>query len=599
MAKRLTPRRRSFWAERLENRVLLSALVVPSPGWDVITLDVNPAGGVRTIVNGVQTDYAPGQWDSILVSLKDGVATDTLNVRSAVVPISSAGNPAALLVNVGGANGVQGIRAPLSFNRGTVTVDDTGDSAARTTVLSTNGSTTQEIAGLSPAPITIQNLHSLTLTTGSGSNEVQIQGTSTTLAALTASTGTGSATIDVSATSSTAPVQINLNTAASGADAVTVGNGLLSDVHGSIQITGKTAPASLVIDDSADPMTRGWRGLDGWVYFGPPTPADFPPALSIGFGSQGARLTVVNGAAGGNTISLEELQTQPLVLNTGPGDNIVQLPDGMAGVVSVNGDALGEGSTRLIVSGVNSSVYLGRGKVIQTTGAADTGIVNYSGVDTVELAGGSYAAAEDLGPISMIADSEVKSISFLAPQHLNSLTLNGGASSVVPGGRNELDVNSLGLSGAAKLDLTDSPLQVHYGSGSDPAAHVRSWLKSGQLLSSALAPGHALAEVDSADGVVSGLAAQTLLIRPALTGDANLDGKVDLADLALLARHYGQSNADWDIGDVNYDGKVGFDDLVSLARNYGASDTIAAGPVLVPDEPSTLLQPRRRRLPSS
>ena len=57
----------------------------------------------------------------------------------------------------------------------------------------------------------------------------------------------------------------------------------------------------------------------------------------------------------------------------------------------------------------------------------------------------------------------------------------------------------------------------------------------------------------------------------ALPGDADGNGKVDFADLVILAAHYGQSNATWADGDFNADGSVGFDDLVILAQNYGQS----------------------------
>ena len=57
----------------------------------------------------------------------------------------------------------------------------------------------------------------------------------------------------------------------------------------------------------------------------------------------------------------------------------------------------------------------------------------------------------------------------------------------------------------------------------------------------------------------------------ALPGDADFDGKVDFADLVIVARHYGQQNAAWADGDFNADGSVGFDDLVLLAGNYGST----------------------------
>ena len=68
----------------------------------------------------------------------------------------------------------------------------------------------------------------------------------------------------------------------------------------------------------------------------------------------------------------------------------------------------------------------------------------------------------------------------------------------------------------------------------------------------------------------------TAVVR-ALPGDADLDGKVDFADLAIVARHYGQQNATWAEGDFNADGSVGFDDLVLLARNYGSTALTANG----------------------
>ena len=61
-----------------------------------------------------------------------------------------------------------------------------------------------------------------------------------------------------------------------------------------------------------------------------------------------------------------------------------------------------------------------------------------------------------------------------------------------------------------------------------------------------------------------------------LPGDADADGKVNFADLVLVARNYGKTNATWADGDFNNDGSVGFDDLLIVARNYGKSASLAA-----------------------
>ena len=46
-------------------------------------------------------------------------------------------------------------------------------------------------------------------------------------------------------------------------------------------------------------------------------------------------------------------------------------------------------------------------------------------------------------------------------------------------------------------------------------------------------------------------------------GDANDDGKVDFADLLILAQNYGKSPGQtFSTGDFNNDGSVGFDDLL-------------------------------------
>ncbi|HSV14932.1 MAG TPA: hypothetical protein VLI90_11790 [Tepidisphaeraceae bacterium] len=63
-----------------------------------------------------------------------------------------------------------------------------------------------------------------------------------------------------------------------------------------------------------------------------------------------------------------------------------------------------------------------------------------------------------------------------------------------------------------------------------------------------------------------------------MAGDANIAGKVDVADLGARATSYGVSTGGtWGQGDFEYNGNVGVGDLGMLATNYGVS--IAAGAV--------------------
>ena len=54
-----------------------------------------------------------------------------------------------------------------------------------------------------------------------------------------------------------------------------------------------------------------------------------------------------------------------------------------------------------------------------------------------------------------------------------------------------------------------------------------------------------------------------------IAGDLDLDGDVDLNDLAQLLGHYGTAGMDYRDGDVDHDGDVDLSDLAELLGNYG------------------------------
>ena len=71
----------------------------------------------------------------------------------------------------------------------------------------------------------------------------------------------------------------------------------------------------------------------------------------------------------------------------------------------------------------------------------------------------------------------------------------------------------------------------------------------------------------------SGVNTDTIIVNlriVASSGDANLDNKVDVGDLGILAANYGKTgNCTWAMGDFNGDGNVDCGDLGILAANYG------------------------------
>ena len=76
------------------------------------------------------------------------------------------------------------------------------------------------------------------------------------------------------------------------------------------------------------------------------------------------------------------------------------------------------------------------------------------------------------------------------------------------------------------------------------------------------------------------------LLTPALPGDANLDGRVDINDLTIVLGNYGQTGQTWTQGEFTGNGTVDINDLTIVLGNYNS--TIGAGIQAVP-EPTCLL----------
>ena len=74
------------------------------------------------------------------------------------------------------------------------------------------------------------------------------------------------------------------------------------------------------------------------------------------------------------------------------------------------------------------------------------------------------------------------------------------------------------------------------------------------------------------------------LLRPAIPGDANLDGRVDINDLTLVLSNLGQTGASWLTGDFTGDGTVNLNDLTIVLANLGQSlGSSAPKPTAVPE----------------
>jgi autotransporter-associated beta strand protein len=168
-----------------------------------------------------------------------------------------------------------------------------------------------------------------------------------------------------------------------------------------------------------------------------------------------------------------------------------------------------------------------------------------------------------------------------------------GAGTMTIGGTLKLNSNipsstigSLTINTGASLDINNDRVYINYGAAGtgDPIATIVSELQSGYaggtwtgtgIVSSAAAStagSFGIGYADSADpGNPAGLATGVIELVYTLLGDANLDGKVNGADFAILATNFNKAvtgSSGWDQGDFNYDGKINGADFAALAKNF-------------------------------
>jgi uncharacterized delta-60 repeat protein len=170
--------------------------------------------------------------------------------------------------------------------------------------------------------------------------------------------------------------------------------------------------------------------------------------------------------------------------------------------------------------------------------------------------------------------------------NLGALNLaNGATATLSAGGAKTLVVGSLSVTTGGRLDLADHTMIVRSGSVSAIQSLIAAgrnggnWLGASGITSSTAAAadsshltslGYATAaELDKTSFAgVSGLTAADIVVKYTYSGDANLDGQVDIGDLGLLSGRWQQSGQDWFNGDFSYDGIVDIGDLGILAGNW-------------------------------
>jgi subtilisin family serine protease len=174
------------------------------------------------------------------------------------------------------------------------------------------------------------------------------------------------------------------------------------------------------------------------------------------------------------------------------------------------------------------------------------------------------------------------------------LQINGTAS-LQRGGSLVLRTNGLAIAEDASLDLADNSLIVDY-TGPSPVNQISDYLTGGYaggawnghgIKSSvaATATGRTLGFAEASDSGISAgsifsaqpIDSTAVIVRYTLAGDANLDRKVDISDLGLLASNWQATSRRFSQGDFNFDHKVDISDLGNLASNWQAAWSTTLG----------------------
>jgi hypothetical protein len=164
---------------------------------------------------------------------------------------------------------------------------------------------------------------------------------------------------------------------------------------------------------------------------------------------------------------------------------------------------------------------------------------------------------------------------------LLSISVTGGTTTFMA----SQHLSGLSVSPGAVADITNTSIRINYGSAAnDPVAAIVASLTTGYaggawtgtgIVSTTAAGGGALPilSVGYNDGNADpgdSAAANQILIRYTLAGDANLDGLVNFADLLVVAQDFNKTGNDWAHGNFTYNGTgtVNFGDLLIVAQNF-------------------------------
>ena len=329
-----------------------------------------------------------------------------------------------------------------------------------------------------------------------------------------------------------------------------------------------------------DALTLG-GGLSGDVTFDAGANTD----LLVYNGTEVAdALTLGAGAITTNTTTTLYQNIESLVVNSLGGDDTITL------------NSTGPTIPPTTINGGNGNDLFITNTAPQNTMVFNGGLLA-SDHDTLDVRLGSFTLGADAvaGTANLTVDVDVKGTAiFNSSQHLEALSIAGGLATLSPNGNRVIVTSNLSISGGGKLDLADNDLILSY-SGASPIGSWNgstytgvigmlasgykggasgAWTGPGIRTSSAgtltrlgVSEASAALEIAGAQTALfdgQTVDATTVLVKYTYTGDATLDGKVDVDDFGRIDFSVSIAGRGWSNGDFNYDGKINVDDYGSL-----------------------------------
>lgn len=334
--------------------------------------------------------------------------------------------------------------------------------------------------------------------------------------------GTGGDTINVNETFASLAGTVN---GGGGNDTIFAGNGNWdANLGGSVTLNGGGGSDEVSISDSAD------AGADNYAI----------------------TATQATKNSGGAPIDYGTIES--LRLNANNAANVINVNSTFAGTITVRGN----------------------------DGTDNINVVDHAAGATVIVDGGLA-----LDNVSVNADNAgVASAQFNVNQDLNLLTIGtGGTARLNTGGllvdvQNALSQGTLDLTDGGFIDRGGTAIINAYATQLTNGYNGGAWNGAAPAILSTTAAGTTLndgvgyagaGQIGAANFMGAAVAANDLLLRYTLNGDANLNHVVNINDFALLAANFNVPGSRWFQGNFNYDAGTDISDFAQLAANFNQS----------------------------